>query len=105
MHIVLSLVAFGLVVVNGFGTWAVSRRRPLVARLFLAASLTSAVVAVAYLFDNPVALWLLACACVLTFVSSFLNARLVIGVVEWQNHLARGATLLAILALGWWVAG
>lgn len=101
----LSLVAFGLVAVNGFGTWAVSRRRPLVARLFLAASLTSAVVAVAYLFDHPVALWLLLCACVLTFVSSWLNARLVIGVVEWQNHAARAGVLVLILALGWWAAG
>lgn len=105
MHIVLSLMAFGLVAVNGFGTWAVSRRRPLVARLFLAAALTSCVVAVAYLFDHPVAWWLLLCACALTFFSSWLNARLVIGVVEWQNHLARGAVLLVILALGWWAAG
>lgn len=104
MHLLLSLVAFGLVAINGFGAWAVSRRRPLVARLFLAAALTSCVTAVAYLFDDPSAWWLLVAASLLTFFTSWLNARLVLGVVVWSNHLARGGVLLAIVVIARWLA-
>lgn len=99
MHLLLLLVALALTVINTFGSWAVSRRRPLVARLFLLAAMVTTVTMVAYAYDVPQAWWFLLSGSVLTFVASFLNARLVIGKVEWPNHLLRGLTLVAVVVV------
>lgn len=93
------LVALGLVVVNTFGAWAVSRRKPSVARLFLVAAMVLTVALVAYGFADPIAWWVLLAGTTLGFLASFLNARLVIGKVVWPYHLLRAAVLAALLAL------
>lgn len=97
MHWLLLLVAVALTVINTFGSWAVSRRRPLVARLFLLAAMVLTVTAVAYAYRLDLAWWLLLAGAVLTFVASFLNARLVIGKVEWPNHLLRFVALAVVV--------
>lgn len=96
-------LAVVLTVINTFGSWAVSRRRPLVARLFLLAAMVLTVTAVAYAYQADFAWWLLLAGAVLTFVASYLNARLVIGKVEWPNHLVRGLLLAAVVVFGWFV--
>ena len=83
------------------GAWAVSRRRPLVSRLFMLAASVTTVAAVAYAFLFTGAFWILLSGAALTFVSSFLNARLVLGAVTWQNHLARALVLAGLVVLGW----
>ncbi len=97
MHLLLLAVALVLTVMNTFGSWAVSRRRPLVARLFLLAAMVTTVTLVAYAYDLDIAWWFLLAGALLSFVASFLNARLVIGKVEWPNHLVRGLTLAAVV--------
>ncbi|MFA5595078.1 MAG: hypothetical protein WDA15_07360 [Trueperaceae bacterium] len=99
MHLLLLLVALVLTVINTFGSWAVSRRRPLVARLFLLAAMVLTVTAVAYAYRLESAWWLLLLGAALTFVASFLNARLVIGKVEWPNHLLRGLALVVVVVV------
>ncbi len=93
------LVALGLVVVNAFGAWAVSRRKPVVARLFLLAAMVLTVAMVAYGFADRVAWWVLLAGTVIGYLASYLNARLVIGKVVWPYHLLRAAVLAALLAL------
>lgn len=99
MHLLLIGLALGLVVVNTFGAWAVSRRRPLVARLFLLAAAVLTVTAVAYAYRVDAAWWLLLAGVVVSFVASFLNALLVIGKVVWPNHLLRAAAFALLLYL------
>lgn len=91
------LVALAMVVVNAFGAWSVSRRKPVVSQLFLGASMVLVVAMVAYGFRDEVAWWILLAGAVLSFLASFLNARLVIGKVVWQYHLVRAAVLVAVL--------
>jgi hypothetical protein len=98
VRIVLMLVALGLVVVNAFGAWAVSRRKPVVARLFLLAAMVLTVAMVAYGFADAMAWWVLLAGAVLGYLASYLNARLVIGKVVWPYHLLRAAVLAALLA-------
>lgn len=101
MHLLLLLLALVLTAINTFGAWAVSRRRPLVSRLFLLAAMVLTVTAVAYAYRLTEARWLLSAGALLTFVASFLNARLVIGKVQWGNHALRAVALAAVVALAW----
>lgn len=102
MHVLVTVLALVTAAVNVFGAWAVSRRRPMVSRLFLLAAAVTTVAAVAYAYSFRGAFWLLLAGALLTFASSLLNARLVLGAVVWQNHLARGLVLAGLLALAWW---
>jgi len=97
VHLLLLLVALVLTAINTFGSWAVSRRRPLVARLFLLAAMVLTVTMVAYAYRLEAAWWFLLAGAALTFVASFLNARLVLGKVEWPNHLVRGLALAGVV--------
>ncbi len=102
MHVLVTVLGLATAAVNVFGAWAVSRRRPLVSRLFMLAAAVITVASVAYAYSFPGSFWILLTGALLTFVASFLNARLVLGVVRWQNHLARGAALAGLMALAWW---
>lgn len=93
------LLALALVVVNGFGAWAVSRRKPAVARLFLVAAMVLTVATVGYGFRDRSAWWVLLAGASLGYLASYLNARLVIGKVEWPNHLLRAVVLAALLGV------
>ena len=55
MHLLLLLVAIVLTVINTFGSWAVSRRRPLGARLFLLAAVVTTITTVAYAYQHGLA--------------------------------------------------
>ncbi len=103
MHLLLLLVAIVLTVINTFGSWAVSRRRRLVSWLFLLAAAVLTVTAVAYAYRLDIAWWGLLAGSVLTFVASFLNAQLVLGRVEWLNHLIRGLALAAVVVAAWFL--
>ncbi len=104
MHLLLLLVAIVLTVINTFGSWAVSRRRRLVSWLFLFAAAVLMVTAVAYAYQLDFAWWGLLLGSVLTFVASFLNAQLVLGKVEWLNHLVRALALAAVVVAAWFLA-
>ncbi len=93
------VVALALVLVNAFGAWAVSRRKPSVARLFLLSAMILMVALVAYGFRDSTAWWILLAGAVLGYVASFLNARLVIGKVVWPYHLLRAGVLVALLVV------
>lgn len=96
------VVVFVLVyaVVNAFGAWAVIRRKPWVAGLFMLAATLLTVAAVAIAYVLPLARWLLLAGLTLASLSSFLNARIVLGRVVWRYHLIRGAVALALFLLG-----
>lgn len=100
MRLLVCLLALALGAVNVFGAWAVSRRRAVVARLFMLAAAVLTVAGVAYAFSFAGAWWILLTGAVLTVVASFLNARLVLGRVTWPNHLARVAGVAALVILG-----
>lgn len=93
------VVVLGLVAVNTFGAWAVSRRKPWVARLFLFAAMILTVTIVAYGFGVDYALWLLVAGVAVSTLASILNALLVIGKFAWLNHLLR-TVVLVIIVLG-----
>ena len=101
MHLLLLLLALVLVAINTFGAWAVSRRKPPVARLFLLAAMLLTVTAVAYAYRLSEAFWFLLAGTLLGYLASFLNARLVLGNDEWPNHLLRAVLLAGALALAW----
>ena len=93
------LVVLGAVAVNAFGAWAVSRRKPRVARLFLLSAVVLVVAAVALGYGLRFASWILAAGLVLTWLSSYLNARWVLGRVVWRYHALRALAMLALLVL------
>lgn len=99
MRVLLVLIVLGAVAVNAFGAWAVSRRKPRVARLFLLSAVVLVVAAVALGYGLRFASWLLAAGLVLAWLSSYLNARLVLGKVVWRYHLLRALGMAALLVL------
>jgi len=94
------VLVLGVVSVNAFGAWAVSRRKPVVSRLFLLSAVTLVVAAVAVAYGLRFAAWILAGGLALAWLSSFLNARWVLGRVVWRYHLVRGLALGALMVLG-----
>lgn len=101
LRFVVVLLALAYAVVNAFGAWAVVRRKPWVAGLFMlaAAVLTVAAVAVGY------ALWGarygLLLGVVLASLASFFNARIVIGRVVPRFHALRALLGLLLVVLAW----
>ena len=103
----LALAAVATVVfalVNAFGAWVTQFRRRWLAWLFLAAALLLVLALVALIYGVDRALWPLAAGLLLTWLSSFLHARLVTRNFVPLNHLLRagavaGVFVLALLAL------
>lgn len=93
------VVVLGVVAVNAFGAWAVSRRKPRVARLFLLSAVVLVVAAVALGYSLRFASWILAVGLALTWLTSYLNARWVLGRVVWRYHALRAVAMAALLAL------
>jgi hypothetical protein len=105
VHVVVTIMTVVLAAVNVFGAWAVVRRRGFVARLFMLAAAVLVVAAVAYSFRFTGSFWILLTGTLVAYLASFLNARVVIGVVEWPNHAARAVVFAAYLALAWLSVG
>lgn len=95
---VLLLIA-GVVVVDAFGAWALSRRKPWISGVFMLAAATAVVAAVAVGYGLRFASWILAAGLSLSWAGSFLNAAVVLGKVEARHHLLRAFVLLVIQAL------
>lgn len=93
------LVVFGIVTVNAFGAWAVSRRKPRVARLFLLSAVVLVVAAVAVGYGLAFAAWILAAGLALAWLASYLNARWVLGRVLWRYQALRALAMAALLAV------
>jgi hypothetical protein len=88
----LILVVLGVVAVNAFGAWAVSRRKPRVAGLFLLGAVGLVVAAAALGYGLRFAVWILAGGLLLTWLASYLNARWVLGRVVGRPHHGLRAT-------------
>lgn len=94
----LATAAFALA--NAFGAWLVSRRKGWIAGLFMLSAVVLTVAAAAFVSDIPYTRVILAVGLVLAWITSWLNARIVIGRVVWRNHLVRGGAALLIYLLG-----
>ncbi|MEJ2288828.1 MAG: hypothetical protein P8Y02_09330 [Deinococcales bacterium] len=98
MQIVVMLVVLGIVAVNAFGAWAVSRRKPRVSRLFLLSAVVLVVAAVAVGYGLRFASWILGAGLAVAWLASYLNARWVLGRVIWRYHALRALAMAALLA-------
>ena len=87
-------------VVNAFGAWLVSRRKPWVAGLFMLSAVILVIAAAAFVSNIPYTRIILAAGLILASVTSYLNAEVVIGRVIWRNHLVRALVALALYLLG-----
>jgi uncharacterized membrane protein YoaK (UPF0700 family) len=87
-------------VVNAFGAWLVSRRKPWVAGLFMLSAVILVIAAAAFVSSIPYARLILAAGLILASVTSYINAEVVIGRVVWRNHLVRALAALALYLLG-----
>lgn len=87
-------------VVNAFGAWLVSRRKPWVARLFMLSAVILVVAAAAFISNIPYTRAILAAGLILASVTSYINAEVVIGRVVWRNHIIRALAALMIYAVG-----
>lgn len=97
----LAFLATGVyAVVNAFGAWLVSRRKPWVAALFMLAAAVLTIAAAAFVSNIPYTRVILALGLVLASLTSLLNAQVVIGKIVWRNHLVRALAALAVYALG-----
>lgn len=98
--LVLVVVAvLALVAVNAFGAWAVSRRMPRLAGLFLLAAVALVIAAVALAYGLRFAVGILGGGLALTWLASYLNARWVLGRVVARHHAVRALSVVALLAL------
>ena len=100
MPVVASLAVAAYALVNAFGAWLVSRRKPWVAGMFMLSAVILVVAAAAFISSIPYTRIILAAGLVTASVSSYLNAEIVIGRVVWRNHLLRALAALAIFLLG-----
>ncbi len=97
------LLVLAYVVVNTFGAWAVIRRKPWIAGLFMLAAAVLTVAAVALGYALGASLWLVLTGALLASLASLLNARIVLGrVVAWR-HLIRAAVGVVVVVLAWLV--
>jgi len=94
------LLTTAYAVVNAFGAWLVSRRKPWVARLFMLAAVILVVAAAAFISDIPYTRAILVAGLVAASVASYVNAAVVIGRVVWRNHIIRALVALLIYAVG-----
>ena len=100
MPVVAFLAAAAYALVNAFGAWLVSRRKPWVAGMFMLSAVVLVVAAAAFISSIPYTRIILATGLMMASVSSYLNAEIVIGRVVWRNHLFRALAALAIFLLG-----
>ena len=100
MPLLAFLVTTLYAVVNAFGAWLVSRRKPWVAGLFMLSAVTLVIAAAAFVSSIPYTRLILTVGLILASVSSYINAEVVIGRVVWRNHLVRALVALAIYAIG-----
>lgn len=89
--------AFALI--NAFGAWVTQFRRRWLAWLFLIAALLLVLALVALMYRVERALWPLAAGLLLTWLSSFLHARLVTRHFRPLNHLLRAVAVAFVFAL------
>jgi uncharacterized membrane protein YoaK (UPF0700 family) len=87
-------------VVNAFGAWLVSRRKPWVAGLFMLSAVILVIAAAAFVSNIPYSRVILVAGLILASVTSYINAEVVIGRVVWRNHLVRALVALALYLLG-----
>ena len=99
LRVLAVLLCFAYAAVNAVGAWAVVRRKPWLAGLFMltAAVLTIAGVVVAYALREGA--WLTAAGALLASAVSLANAQLVLGRVVPRFHLLRLAAGLVLIAL------
>lgn len=100
MTVLAFLATAAYALVNAFGAWLVSRRKGWVAGLFMLSATILTVAAAALVSNIPYTRVILAVGLVLAWVTSLLNAQIVIGQVVWRNHLVRGLAALLIYVLG-----
>ena len=100
MPVAAFLVTTAYALVNAFGAWLVSRRKPWLAGMFMLSAVILVVAAAAFISSIPYTRIILAAGLVTASVSSYLNAEIVIGRVVWRNHLVRALAALAIFLLG-----
>jgi hypothetical protein len=100
MPLLAFLATAAYAVVNAFGAWLVSRRKPWVAALFMLAAVILTIAAAAFLSNIPYTRVILASGLILASMTSYVNAVVVIGKVVWRNHLTRALVALVIYALG-----
>lgn len=100
MPLLAFLMTTAYAVVNAFGAWLVSRRKPWVARLFMLSAVILVVAAAAFISNIPYTRAILAAGLILASVTSYINAEVVIGRVVWRNHIIRALAALMIYAVG-----
>ena len=100
MPVVAFLVTTAYALVNAFGAWLVSRRKPWIAGMFMLSAVILVVAAAAFISSIPYTRAILAAGLVMASVSSYLNAEIVIGRVVWRNHFFRALAALAVFLLG-----
>ena len=100
MPLLAFLVTAGYAVVNAFGAWLISRRKPWVARLFMLCAVVLVVAAAAFVSAIPYTRVILLVGLVGASVTSYLNAVVVIGKVVVRNHVVRALVAVVIYAVG-----
>lgn len=98
--VVVPILAYA--VIDAFGAWAVIRRKPRIAALFMLAAVILTVAGVALGYTFAAGFWLSLIGVALSSYASWLNARIVIGRVVWRHHLLRaglGTVLVVLVAL------
>ncbi len=105
MLVLMALATAGYAFVNAFGAWAVVRRKPWVAGLFLLAAAALIIAAAAFVSAIPFARAFLAAGLLLASLASLVNARVVFGKVEPRDHIVRAALALALYLLVDWALG
>lgn len=100
MPVLAFLVTAVYALVNAFGAWLVSRRKPWVAALFMLCAVILVVAAAAFISAIPYTRVVLVVGLVAASVTSYLNAAVVIGKVVPRNHVIRALAALVIYTLG-----
>lgn len=103
MLIILALLTALYAVINALGAWAVIRRKPWVAGLFMLASALLVVATAGFILAVPLDRLILALGLVLASLASFFYARVVIGKVRWSHHAVRALLALGLFGLAWLV--
>lgn len=102
MLVVATILTVIYALINAFGAWAVVRRKPWLAALFMLAAAVLVVAAAAFLYKLPYTQTLLASGLILASLASFLNAYLVLGEVVWRFHVIRAVAAVLIYVVAYY---
>ena len=94
------ILSIGFALFNVFHAWRLVRRKPRISGLFMLASSLLVIAVAGFVSAVPFTRVLLASGLIIAWLAAFLDDRIVMGKMNWNTLMIRGAVSLIIFLVG-----